>query len=76
MGTGITFGQAARTDAGAGFAFPGVLTANSGGRFGPNFQYSPAAAVPEASTYLMMALGLVAIGAFGSRRRMGGTTAV
>jgi hypothetical protein len=61
MGAGITFGQAARTDAAAGFAFPGVLTANSGGRFGPNFQYTPAAAIPEPSTYLMMALGLGAM---------------
>jgi hypothetical protein len=70
MGTGITFGQAARTDAAAGFAFPGVLTPNSGGRFGPNFQYT-ATAVPEPSTYLMMALGLGAMGALATRLRAG-----
>ncbi len=72
MGAGITFGQAARTDSGAGFAFPAVLTANSGGRFGPNFQYSPAPAVPEPSTYLMMALGLAAMVLVASHRRSNG----
>jgi hypothetical protein len=66
MGAGITFLQAARTDAGAGFAFPSVLTANSGGRFGPNFIYAP---VPEPSTYLLMALGLAAVGTLATRRR-------
>lgn len=38
----INFLQAARSATSSGFAFPSILTDNSGGRFGPNFQVGSA----------------------------------
>jgi hypothetical protein len=72
MGSGITFVGAARTDAGAGFAFPSIVTTNSGGRFGPNFDYRILnAAVPEPGSWLMMIAGFGFVGgAMRSRRRV------
>lgn len=66
MGAGITFLQAARSDIGLGFSFPNILNNNPGGRFGPNFIYTP---VPEPGTVLMAAFGLAAVGAAVARRR-------
>ena len=54
MGTDISFVQAAVSVVGSGFSFPGTFANNSGGRFGPNFVYTP---VPESSTAV---LGLLA----------------
>jgi hypothetical protein len=39
MGSGITFAGAARSATASGFAFPGTISASSGGRFGPNVRY-------------------------------------
>ncbi len=65
MDPSITFGQAARSADGSGFAFPSTLTANSGGRFGPNFMLTP---VPEPSTYALMLMGVAAVGVLARRR--------
>ena len=66
MGAGINFGGATRSNVGVGFAFPVNTTGDPGGHFGPNFIY---AAVPEASTQLMMLMGLGAVGGLAARRR-------
>jgi hypothetical protein len=68
-GAGITFNEAARSDIGTGFAAPTVLGANSGGRFGANFQYRPTTVVPEPSTYALLAAGLAAMAVVARRRR-------
>ena len=60
-GTGIAFQGAAVSASGSGFAAPTVISANSGGRFGPNFTYA-VAGVPEPATWAMMMIGFGAIG--------------
>lgn len=65
----IAFLQSARSGNGLGFAFPNTLTANTGGRFGPNFMLDQVQGVPEPSTYGLAALGLLAAGAVVRRRR-------
>jgi hypothetical protein len=47
----ITFDAAARTGTSAGFADP-TITTSTDGRFGPNFQFTPATTVPELSSVL------------------------
>lgn len=69
MDPSITFLQAARSANGTGFSFPTTYTANSGGRFGPNFSFEPAGQVPEPGTWGLAGLALLALGA--SRRRAG-----
>lgn len=59
----ITFLGAAVSPVGSGFAFPGSVSANSGGRFGANFTFDAiAAGVPEPATWMLMILGFGAIG--------------
>ncbi|MCU0647308.1 MAG: PEP-CTERM sorting domain-containing protein [Gemmatimonadaceae bacterium] len=69
-GAGVTFTGAARSDNGTGFTAPTIITANTGGRFGANFQYvTTTTVIPEPSTYALVATGLVALGGVARRRR-------
>lgn len=70
MGSQISFLQAARSGTDTGFVVPTTFANNSGGRFGPNFQFTatPVTPVPEPGTYAMMALGLMAVGVAARRR--------
>jgi hypothetical protein len=68
-GAGITFNEAARSENGTGFAAPTTLSANTGGRFGANFQYRPTTVVPEPSTYALLGAGLAAMAVVARRRR-------
>ena len=70
----IAFVGAARSATGAGFAFPGIVTAGNG-RFGPNFKFDvmpavvdPIPGVPEPAAWALMILGFGAAGAMLRRR--------
>lgn len=72
----LTFLGAARSAEGSGFAFPGLVTAGSRGRFGPNFLFdvipdapTPGPGVPEPASWMMMILGFGLAGALLRRRR-------
>lgn len=58
----VTFNSASRSVNNSGFSFPNIFEANSGGRFGPNFDLQDAAAVPEPASLTMLCLGAVSLG--------------
>ncbi|WP_193743232.1 PEPxxWA-CTERM sorting domain-containing protein [Sandarakinorhabdus sp. AAP62] len=71
LAAGISFLGSARSSNASGFAFPSIVTANSGGRFGPNFQFSDATgAVPEPASWAMLIAGFGLVGAVARRRRV------
>ncbi|QYU69350.1 PEPxxWA-CTERM sorting domain-containing protein [Leptolyngbya sp. 15MV] len=59
----------ARSGIGQGFAFPGLTDTATIGRFGPNFQFSVTAAVPEPATWALMLLGFFGVGMAVRRQR-------
>ena len=61
----FTYAGAARSDSSSGFAAPLTVTANTGGRFGPNFQFTEnrGNSVPEPSTLWVVMMGLGVLGA-------------
>lgn len=66
MGSGITFIQD-QFIAGGSLADPTGTSGETGAYFGPNFEYT--AATPEPSSVLLMATGLIALGAIRKRAR-------
>ena len=71
-GQDIFFVQAAVSPNGSGFAFPSNFSANTGGRFGPNFTYTSVSAVPEpgaATGAFVAGAGMVGL-VFRRRRRV------
>jgi hypothetical protein len=72
-GTGITFIAAARSGTASGFADPSITEAAEG-RFGPNFEFT-AAAAPEPGTWTMLIAGFAGVGATMRYRRRGPVSA-
>jgi hypothetical protein len=70
MAAGISFLGTARSASGSGFAFPDIVATNSGGRFGPNFQFTATNAVPEPASWAMLIAGFGLVGAVARRRRV------
>lgn len=72
LATEITIDGSARNANGGGFGAPTIVSAGIG-RFGPNFQFTVAAAppppIPEPGTYALMGLGLAGLAGLGRLRR-------
>jgi hypothetical protein len=71
----VSFLGSAVSANGSGFAFPNrINTITLGGRFGPNFEFTPG--IPEPATWAFMILGFGVIGGALRRRKANVTTSV
>jgi hypothetical protein len=68
--TGLTFVGGRFTSApGPGLDFPDLSFTTSGGHFGPNLLFGPAAIVPEPSTFILAGLGGLSLAGLARHRR-------
>jgi hypothetical protein len=71
LAAGLTFLGSAVSPNGSGFAFPANINSiTTGGRFGPNFQFKAAGAIPEPASWAMLISGFGLVGAVARRRRL------